>query len=257
MTAVRPAGRLPRLRRMFPAARPGRVRALTHTAGRRSQRAAHLQPGIAYRPPPPAARHRRRAAHRVRAPRRGQDRPGQLTFGASGTSQSTASGGRVSRAEAGWPCQGWATALHHPEVAHAAAAVRGRVGVDQLAPPARGRQPDPVVEVRGAGEVGQAGDGPRSVLGAARAGEAQEGQDVAVRVVRVDPAEPVGAEVPPPQRGVAAVRLVQVGDQVARRRGARVSPSGGQARPACSDHSASWPNSDPMNSSCLPGCAHW
>ena len=40
-----------------PRRRPGRVRALAYTAGRRGQRAAHLQPGIAHRPPPPAARH--------------------------------------------------------------------------------------------------------------------------------------------------------------------------------------------------------
>src|SRR5580693_5941335 len=30
-----------------------------------------------------------------------------------------------------------------------------------------------------------------------------------------------------------------------------------QSSPLVSDHSLPWPNSDPMNSSCLPGWAHW
>ena len=56
--------------------------------------------------------------------------------------------------------------LDHAEVAHAAAAVVGRVGVHQFPPAARVRQPQPVVGVRAAGEVRHAGDHARAARAA-------------------------------------------------------------------------------------------
>ena len=58
------AGRLPRMRRAFPARRTCRFRSLAHPARRCRLRPADLQSRLADRPPPPAARHARPAAHR-------------------------------------------------------------------------------------------------------------------------------------------------------------------------------------------------
>ena len=72
------AGRMVRMRRRFPAAD---LVVFGHShipLDESAPRAADLQSGIADGPQAPAARHPRRAAHRLRPPSRGQHRPGHL-----------------------------------------------------------------------------------------------------------------------------------------------------------------------------------
>ena len=89
-------GRLLRMRRRFPGARPGGVRALAHPAQRGRRSGADLQPGLADRPARPAAGHDRRAADRGRAARLGRHLPGEPDAG------SRARGRTRGRRAAGW-----------------------------------------------------------------------------------------------------------------------------------------------------------
>src|SRR5258708_7031778 len=103
--------------------------------------------------------------------------------------------------------------LDGPEVADAAAAVLGGVGVDHLAPPAGGGQPDPVVVMRAAREVRHASDEPGPGAPFARTGKTQDSQNLPVGVGSVEPAEPARAEILPPPCGLLAVHPVPVPDQ--------------------------------------------
>ena len=97
------------------------------------------------------------------------------------------------------------------QVPHARPAIALRVGVEHLAPPPGERQADPVIGLRVAGEVRDARHHRRLALGVDPV--AQEAQDVAARVVGVDPGEALGGDVTRPHRGHGAVSPVEVADQ--------------------------------------------
>src|SRR5207249_7034450 len=98
--------------------------------------------------------------------------------------------------------------LDTAQVADVRAAVELGVGVDRLAPATAVRQADPVLLAWDGREVGDGGDGALTV-----AGHANEGNDVALDVVRVQPAEARGLEVDLVQRRLAPVDAVQVANQ--------------------------------------------
>src|SRR5260221_10995047 len=132
---------------------------------------------------------------------------GRLRSGVRGQPEH-AEWGQGNRGRGGLAVRWSGDSLDGPEVADAAAAVLGGVSVDHLAPPAGDGQPDPVVVMRAAREVRQAGDEPGPGAPFARTGKTQESQNVPVGVGSVDPAEPARAEILPPQCGLLAVHLV-------------------------------------------------
>src|SRR6185503_14728667 len=92
------------------------------------------------------------------------------------------------------------------EVAHAAAAVEGRVAVEELAPAAAARHADAVVVARHRREVAHHRDRRRV------AGLPQERDDALLPVAALDPAEALDGEILLVERSLAPVERVQVRD---------------------------------------------
>ena len=158
-------------------------------------------------------------------------------------------GAPVTTADAGWPCHGSSSALDRAEVAHPGAAVVVGVGVEHLGPRAGGRQADPVVVVRHRREVRHADQ--RRTRRSPRRTKRRRCSSSRRRRSSGSPAVVVER----PQRRGVPVDPVEVARPAAARRGGRRSEQP-PVELALSAHSDSWPNSQPMKSSCLPGCAH-
>ena len=174
-------------------------------------------------------------------------------YGQDGRSQSVASGGRVSDRRRGLAVVLALVGRDHPEVADARPGVRVRVGVQQLRPGA----------AAGAARAGSRG-GVRPRSSRRTPADRRPGpwasrmklNTLLAGVVGVDPREPGALGVQRPQRGACPCRCWFMS------RTSECTPrwsalsSSHQSSSRLSAHSDSWPNSEPMNSSCLPGCAH-